>query len=92
MCDPVLSVDTVCDIICFVCRPCEMFHNPLELRSVKVAPAIQIDANHMVVVYRRVKDNSVERQVVMGPSLFMPTADEWYVSHLVSCSLSHCKR
>lgn len=60
-----------------VLGPCEIFHNPLEHRSVKLAQAIKIDANHMVVLYRRIKDNSVERQVVMGPSLLVPTADEW---------------
>ncbi|XP_064617464.1 uncharacterized protein LOC135481727 [Liolophura sinensis] len=56
--------------------PCEMFHNPLEHDSVYVENAIKIDANHMIIVYHRVKQ-SVERSVIRGPAIFFPEAEEW---------------
>lgn len=57
--------------------PCEMFHNPLEHRSIQVLPADVTDANHVFVVYKKLKDNSVERRIVCGPTIFMPQAEEW---------------
>ena len=64
-------------------RPCEMFCNPLEHSSVLVQDAKKIDANHMIVVYKQLKDNSVERRILQGPQLFMPAAEEWYLDFLL---------
>lgn len=59
-------------------RPCEIFKNPLEHTSIEVKDSVKIDSNHMVVVYRRLPNNSVERRIVQGPTLFIPQADEWW--------------
>ncbi len=58
-------------------RPCSMFENPLEYQTIHVLPATKIDANHQLVVYKKQKDNSVERRIVEGPTVFMPEAEEW---------------
>ncbi len=54
-----------------------MFENPLEYQTINVLPATKIDANHQLVVYKKQKDNSVERRIVEGPTVFMPEAEEW---------------
>lgn len=60
-----------------VFRPCKMFCNPLLVESIEVKQAIKIDANHMIVVYKRLKDSDVQRRVIQGPSVFVPEAEEW---------------
>ncbi len=54
-----------------------MFHNPLEQQMISVQEATQIDANHVVVVYNKAADNSVQRRIVQGPTVFVPEAEEW---------------
>ena len=54
-----------------------MFDNPLEYQSIHVKPATKIDSNHVLVVYKKMKDNHVERKIVKGPTVFMPEAEEW---------------
>ena len=49
----------------------------LEYQSIDVKPATRIDANHVLVVYKKMKDNHVERKIVEGPTVFMPEAEEW---------------
>ena len=58
-----------------------MFRNPLEHASVSVAQGIHIDSNHILVVYRKLKDSTVERRVIQGPTMFFPSADEWWESN-----------
>ncbi len=60
-----------------------MFNNPLEYQSIEVLPATKIDANHVLVVYRKLKDNHVERRIVKGPTVFMPEAEEWCVCSII---------
>ena len=57
--------------------PCTMFCNPLEHQSIQMQDAMKIDANHSIVVYQKLKDNSVQRRVVQGPTVFVPQAEEW---------------
>ncbi|XP_013415569.1 uncharacterized protein LOC106177368 [Lingula anatina] len=57
--------------------PCSMFCNPLEHESIYVRDGTQIDANHVVVVYKKRSDQVVERRVIDGPTVFMPEAEEW---------------
>ncbi|XP_046570214.1 uncharacterized protein LOC124278529 [Haliotis rubra] len=57
--------------------PCEVFFNPLILDSIKTESALKLDANHMVVVYKRLKDSNVQRRVIQGPVVFVPQAEEW---------------
>ncbi len=59
-----------------VSRPIELFMNRLELDSVTVKNCIKIDANHMIVVYKQL-EGVIDRRIVQGPTLFMPSAYEW---------------
>lgn len=58
-------------------RPTEMFLNPMEVQQIISLSATKIDANHMVIVYKKTSTNKVERRVVKGPAVFIPDADEW---------------
>lgn len=58
-------------------RPCFVFNNPLLYESVTVKESTKIDANHLIVVYKRLKESDVERRVVQGPTVFVPEAEEW---------------
>lgn len=57
--------------------PCELFHNPLLYDRVQMKEAIKLDANHVIIVYKRRADSSVERRLVEGPAVFVPEALEW---------------
>ena len=56
--------------------PAEMFMNRLELDSCFVKNAIKLDDNHMVIVYKQL-EGLIERRIVQGPTIFIPTAYEW---------------
>ena len=53
-----------------------MFHNRLEVESIAVRNAVKLDANHMLVVYKQ-ESGHIERRVVEGPTIFIPSAHEW---------------
>lgn len=63
----------------FFCSPCFVFNNPLLYESVTVKESTKIDANHLIVVYKRLKESDVQRRVVQGPTVFVPEAEEWLV-------------
>jgi hypothetical protein len=44
-----------------------------------VQKAIKVDSNHVLVVYHQLADNSVQRRIIQGPTLFVPEAGERYV-------------
>ncbi|KAJ8316481.1 hypothetical protein KUTeg_006495 [Tegillarca granosa] len=46
-------------------------------RGVTIKEAIRVDANHLIVVYKRLKDNDVQRRIIQGPTVFVPEAEEW---------------
>lgn len=54
-----------------------MFFNPMLHESISVVDALKLDANHMIVVYKRLKDSSVQRRILQGPTVFVPEAEEW---------------
>ena len=56
--------------------PASVWFDPVKFKQVQVAQAIPIDSHEAVVVYRRT-DEQVQRRVVRGPALFIPTEDEW---------------
>ena len=56
-----------------------MFCNPLEVQDIEVSQAVKIDSSHMIVVYKQMKDGSVARRIVQGPTVFVPEAEEWWV-------------
>lgn len=45
--------------------------------NIQTLDALKLDANHMVVVYKRVKDGAVQRKIIQGPTVFVPEAEEW---------------
>lgn len=47
--------------------------------NINVMDALKLDANHMIVVYRRLKDSTVQRRIIQGPTVFVPEAEEWFV-------------
>ncbi|XP_060083490.1 uncharacterized protein LOC132562749 [Ylistrum balloti] len=57
--------------------PCEVFHNTMMYDSIEIKDATKIDANHLIVVYKRLKDNDVQRRIIQGPTVFVPEAEEW---------------
>ncbi len=50
--------------------------NRLELDSLLVKNSIKLDANHMIVVYKQL-EGIIERRIVQGPTIFVPSAHEW---------------
>jgi hypothetical protein len=43
-----------------------------------VEDAIKVEANHVIVVYKRLANSNVQRRLVEGPAVFVPEAVEWY--------------
>jgi hypothetical protein len=56
--------------------PASLWFDPVEHAAVDRAPAVTLDANEAIVVYRRGEDG-IDRRVVRGPARFVPTAEEW---------------
>lgn len=50
--------------------------NRLEVDFVDVCNAVKLDANHMIVVYKQ-EEGKIERRIVKGPTIFVPSAHEW---------------
>ncbi|KAK0069330.1 hypothetical protein Bpfe_001512 [Biomphalaria pfeifferi] len=57
--------------------PCQIFHNILEFRNCESKNASCIDANHVLVVYKRLKGGEAQRWIIQGPAVFIPDAEEW---------------
>ena len=53
-----------------------MFQNRLEVDSVEVKFVTKLDANQLTVVYKQL-EGKIERRIVKGPTIFIPTAHEW---------------
>ena len=60
-----------------LCSPCRMYQNPLEHDRIEVKEATKLTADEMLVVYKQ-ENNAVERRLLYGPAVFVPTAHEWY--------------
>ncbi|KAH3768884.1 uncharacterized protein LOC127844917 [Dreissena polymorpha] len=72
-----LSIRDIDGIVTHKPGPCDIFLNPIKHESITVMNAIKLDANHMIVVYKRLKDSSVQRRIIQGPCVFVPEAEEW---------------
>jgi hypothetical protein len=57
--------------------PVALWFNPIEHAEIEVRPAMKVDANEALVVYRRGDEGAVARRVVRGPALFVCAASEW---------------
>lgn len=57
--------------------PCEVFNNPLLYDRVRVQKAIQLDANIVIVIYKRLPNSSVQRRIIEGSAVVIPEAEEW---------------
>ena len=53
-----------------------MFWNKLEIESISVRDCVKMDANHLLVVYRQ-EEGHIERRIIKGPTVFLPSAHEW---------------
>ncbi len=56
--------------------PADLWLDPVAHESIDVERAINIDANEVVVVYVQ-SNNQVQRRVVRGPALHVPSENEW---------------
>ena len=66
-----------CDGHCENLRgPASVFFDPVRHDSIAVEDALPVNAHEAVVVYTR-EDGDVERRVVHGPAIFVPTEKEW---------------
>lgn len=61
---------------CVNVSPAEMFQNRLEVDSIELNYAIEMDANQLIVVYKQL-EGKIERRIVKGPLIFIPSAHEW---------------
>ena len=61
-------------------RPSSVFVDPLIMDRAEVCDAISLDANEVLVVYQQMREDGgiVRRRIQHGPTLFTPTADEWW--------------
>ena len=58
--------------------PSLIFFNPVVHQRVECRDGIALDASSAVVVYKQIAESKeVQQRVVYGPTLFIPTADEW---------------
>eukprot|EP00118_Oscarella_pearsei_P003611 m.15066 g.15066 ORF g.15066 m.15066 type:complete len:406 (+) comp26142_c0_seq1:142-1359(+) len=57
--------------------PCVEFINPREIVSITIQSTVVLDANEVLVVYRRGESGNVERRLQHGPTQFVPSADDW---------------
>ena len=56
--------------------PAAVWFDPITQLEIKIEAGTKVDANEALVVYRQI-DETVERSVVRGPALFVPTPQEW---------------
>src|SRR5262245_1175697 len=57
--------------------PVDLWFDPVEHASITIQDSIPIDADEVLVVYQRQKDEMVARRVLKGPAQYVPQADEW---------------
>ncbi|KAK6173700.1 hypothetical protein SNE40_017106 [Patella caerulea] len=57
--------------------PCVVYFNTVLYDSILERAAIQVDSNHIIVVYRRLETGGVDRTIKQGPCLFVPDVKEW---------------
>ncbi|KAI6651704.1 hypothetical protein LOD99_4952 [Oopsacas minuta] len=58
--------------------PSLIFFNPIIHNYIVCKDGIALDASSALVVYKQISESDeVEQRVVYGPTLFLPTADEW---------------
>jgi hypothetical protein len=56
--------------------PTWLYRDPLEHAFIQVKDALSIDSSEVLVVYRE-EEEKVSRSVIRGPTIHVPTADEW---------------
>jgi len=56
--------------------PAAVWYDPVEHKSIAIEQALMIDSNEAVVVYLQ-DGQDVQRRVVNGPAVYVPTEDEW---------------
>jgi hypothetical protein len=56
--------------------PAAVWFDPVNHQEIRTEAALPVDSNEAIVVYRRAGEK-VDRRVVRGPAMFVPTEDEW---------------
>ena len=57
------------------------------MESAEVLDSISLDANEVLVVYQREAESGhVMRRIQHGPTVFTPSADEWYIKARIGTS------
>jgi hypothetical protein len=56
--------------------PAAVWLDPVAHKKVRTEAALPVDANEAIVVYRRAGEQ-VDRRIVRGPAMFVPTEEEW---------------
>ena len=56
--------------------PASIWFHPVDHHSISICEALELDANEAIVVYEN-QDGKVSRQIERGPSLFVPTENQW---------------
>jgi hypothetical protein len=58
-------------------RPCFIYFDPAEHLSIETHNAISVDGSEVLVAYRQQKDGGINRTLIKGPTLHVPSEDEW---------------
>lgn len=56
--------------------PAAVWFDPVNHKEIRTEQALPVDSNEAIVVYRRAGEK-VDRRVVRGPAMYVPTEDEW---------------
>lgn len=57
--------------------PCFLHFDPSQHISITTENAISVDGSEVLVAYRQQKDEKTVRMIVKGPTVHVPTEDEW---------------
>eukprot|EP01006_Ploeotia_vitrea_P008955 TRINITY_DN21173_c0_g1_i1.p1 TRINITY_DN21173_c0_g1~~TRINITY_DN21173_c0_g1_i1.p1 ORF type:complete len:421 (-),score=66.87 TRINITY_DN21173_c0_g1_i1:152-1414(-) len=57
--------------------PISLFEDPVRYQSIRVENAVKVDAFEVIVVYTEDAKGSVDRTIVKGPTVFIPTTNQW---------------
>lgn len=57
--------------------PDSVWFNPVIHQKIQIHKLINIEENEVMVVYNKSGNNKVEKKIIKGPEIYMPTVNEW---------------
>ena len=57
--------------------PLALFEDPVMHESVEVCSAVTVDAFETIVVYEEGEEGEVKRNLITGPTVFVPSTNQW---------------